>query len=448
MSYERVCVFEWRYGSPEMRQIFTLPNMVNIYIKVERALMKGLVEAGIAPPHCVEEFDRCSANVEPWEIYEKEKTLGHDIAAMTYILGDRCGECGKYVHLGATSYDVVDTAWALLIKDALGIVKRKLGAIIERLMNMSNMYIDAVEPGRTHGQHAVPITFGFKFANYVYELTRSYERLVEIEKRIVRAKISGAVGSMAAWGDRGLLIEKVVSQELGIEPHIISTQIAPRDGFAELIAVLAILASQLDRFALEVRELSRPEINELYESSPRIGSSTMPHKRNPVISERISGLAKVMRGLVVTALENIPLMHERDLTNSSSERILIPHAFLTIDQMLNDMAKLLDTLYVNTEAGRRNIEITKGLIYSELLMVKLVEKGWPRHKAHSKIMDISRSIREGETLVDAVMRDPELTNYFTRDELIKLLRPENYLGCIKDLVKRTIEYAKNVLRQG
>ncbi|MEM1828955.1 MAG: adenylosuccinate lyase, partial [Desulfurococcaceae archaeon] len=178
------------------------------------------------------------------------------------------------------------------------------------------------------------------------------------------------------------------------------------------------------------------------------GSSTMPHKRNPVISERISGLAKVMRGLVVTALENIPLMHERDLTNSSSERILIPHAFLIIDQMLNDMAKLLDILYVNTEAGRRNIEITKGLIYSELLMVKLVEKGWPRHKAHSKIMDISRSIREGETLVDAVMRDPELTNYFTRDELIKLLRPENYLGCIKDLVKRTIEYAKNVLRQG
>ncbi|MEM1829012.1 MAG: adenylosuccinate lyase [Desulfurococcaceae archaeon] len=448
MSYEHVCVFEWRYGSPEMRQIFTLPNMVNIYIKVERALMKGLVEAGIAPPHCVEEFDRCSANIGPWEIYEKEKTLGHDIAAMTYILGDRCGECGKYVHLGATSYDVVDTAWALLIKDALGIVKRKLGAIIERLMNMSNTYIDAVEPGRTHGQHAVPITFGFKFANYVYELTRSYERLVEIEKRIVRAKMSGAVGSMAAWGDKGLLIERAVSHELGIEPHIISTQIAPRDGFAELIAVLAILASQLDRFALEIRELSRPEINELYESSPRIGSSTMPHKRNPVISERISGLAKVMRGLVVTALENIPLMHERDLTNSSSERILIPHAFLTIDQMLNDMARLLDILYVNTEAGRRNIEITKGLIYSELLMVKLVEKGWPRHKAHSKIMDISRSIGEGETLVDAVMRDPELSNYFSRDELIKLLRPENYLGCIKDLVKRTLEYAKNVLRQG
>ena len=355
-----VCVFEWRYGSEEMRKLFRVESIVKRYIDVELAIMKGLEEAGLAPKGCSEKIRECVYSISPSEIYSREAILGHDIAALTYIAGERCGECGKYFHLGATSYDIVDTAWALIIRDALAIVKKRLWRVIEKLIELSIKYRDTLMAGRTHGQHALPITLGFKFANYVYEFSRSLERLCELEKRVVRSKISGAVGTMAAWGSKGIVVESVASKELGLEPHAISTQVAPRDGFAELVSALAILASQLDRFALEVRELSRTEIGEVYESLKRVGSSTMPQKRNPVTAERISGLAKVVRAYVVTALENIPLMHERDLTNSSSERFLIPHVFLAIDQMLLDMEKLLNILHIDEEAMRRNLEKTRG----------------------------------------------------------------------------------------
>lgn len=441
------CVLEWRYGSNKMRKLFSQSNIVKTYVKVEIALMRALEKVGMAPQGCADKLATCSENLEPREVYEREKILGHDIASLTYILGEKCDECGKYVHLGATSYDVVDTAWALIVRDALRVLMEKLRLVISKLSELSLKYIDDVLPGRTHNQHALPITFGFKFANYVYELARSYERILDVSKRVVKLKMSGGVGTMAAWGDKGLLVERAVSEELGLEPHAITTQVAPRDGFAELISVFAILASQLDRFALEVRELSRPEINEMYESSERLGSSTMPHKRNPVISERISGLAKVVRGFLVTALENIALMHERDLTNSSSERLIIPHVFMVIDQMLEDTLRLLEVLHVNVEAGKKNLEKSRGLVFSELLVVKLVEKGWARHVAHSKLASLVRNMGKDETLVDIVLRDPELSKYFTRSELEQLLRPENYLGCTRELVKRALEYAEKAVSQ-
>jgi len=250
---------------------------------------------------------------------------------------------------------------------------------------------------------------------------------------------------MASWGERGLVVERAVSRELCLEPHLITTQVAPRDGFAEITAILAILASQLDRLALEVRELSRTEIGELYEAVERVGSSAMPHKRNPIIAERISGLAKVARSLVVVALENIPLMHERDLTNSSSERVLIPHVFLLLDQMLEDTLKLLEVVRVDEEAVRRNLELTRGAIYSELLVTRLVEKGWSRRKAYYKVMEISRLIKPGETLLDAVLRDPDLSKILTREELAEILKPSYATRVVKTLIKRTLDYVETVL---
>jgi adenylosuccinate lyase len=257
---EHICVFEWRYGSEEMRRLFLAESIVKRYIDVEVAVMRGLEEAGIAPRGCAEAMRRCVEGVRPEEVYEREAVTGHDIASLAYIIGERCGECGRFAHLGATSYDIVDTAWALIIRDALRIVKERLWRVVEMLIEYAERYRDVVMVGRTHGQHAVPITLGFKFANYIYELSRSLERLCEAEKRIVRSKVSGAVGTMAAWGGRGLVVESVASKMLGLEPHTISTQVAPRDSFAELVTDLAILASQLDRFALEVRELSRTEM--------------------------------------------------------------------------------------------------------------------------------------------------------------------------------------------
>jgi adenylosuccinate lyase len=439
-----VCVLDWRYGSDEMREIFSAKSIVRRFVEVEKALLYGLARAGLAPEHCYKALDSCG-QISPEEVYAKERELGHDIAALAYILGERCGECGRYVHLGATSYDIVDTAWALAIRDAMSIVLKRLRGVIERLAEMAQRYADTLMVGRTHGQHALPITLGFKFANYVYEFARSYERLCECIKRVVRGKISGAVGTMAAWGDKGLLVERYALEFLGLEPHAISTQVAPRDGFAELVADLAILASQLDRFALEVRELSRTEIGEMFEGVKRVGSSTMPHKRNPVTAERISGLAKIMRSLVTAALENIPLMHERDLTNSSSERILIPHVFLVIDQMLIDMEKLLQVLQVDEEAMRRNLELTRGSIMAEAVMVKMVEKGVPRHVAHRKLQELTASMNPGETFLERLLRDEEISKMFTREELEQVLDYRRYLGQYKELIGRAIEYARSVL---
>jgi len=440
---EHICVFEWRYGSEEMRRLFLAESIVKRYIDVEVAVMRGLEEAGIAPRGCAEAMRRCVEGVRPEEVYEREAVTGHDIASLAYIIGERCGECGRFAHLGATSYDIVDTAWALIIRDALRIVKERLWRVVEMLIEYAERYRDVVMVGRTHGQHAIPITLGFKFANYIYELSRSLERLCEAEKRIVRSKVSGAVGTMAAWGGRGLVVESVASKMLGLEPHTISTQVAPRDSFAELVTDLAILASQLDRFALEVRELSRTEIGEIYEAGKRIGSSTMPQKRNPVTAERISGLAKVVRAFTITALENIPLMHERDLTNSSSERILIPHTLLAIDQMLLDMEKLLKTLYIDEEAIERNLKLSKGTIMAEAVMIKLVEKGMPRHEAHKLLSELALTVGN-EDFYAVLIRNEIVRKYLTPEEIAKILDPRSYLGNYKELIDRAVSYAKNV----
>lgn len=443
---DSVCVLDWRYGSEQMRRLFYPNSIIERYIAVEKALINGLVEAGFIPRKCIEEIEECARNVKAEEVYEAEKRIGHDIAALTYILGERCGECGKYVHLGATSYDIVDTAWALILRDALEIVKRKLKEAISKLVELTYKYRDLVMVGRTHGQHALPITLGFKLANYAYELTRSYERICCVEERVVRGKIAGAVGTMAAWRDKGLIVESKTLEYLGLKPHVISTQIAPRDGFAELVVVLAILASQLDRLALEVRELSRPEISELYEAVERVGSSTMPHKRNPVIAERISGLARIARSLSIAALENIVLMHERDLTNSSCERVLIPHIFLVIDQVLEDTLFLLEHLGVDEEAIRRNIKLTRGMIMSEAVMVKLVEKGVPRHVAHRKLVELSRKAWSmGVEFKEVLLRDEFITRYLSGEEIEEVMDPSKYLGSYKALIERTMRYVEQAL---
>jgi adenylosuccinate lyase len=430
-----------------MRDLFKAENIVKTYIRVEQALLKGLEEAGLAPRGCSELASSCMNSVTARDVYEMEKVLGHDIASLVFKLEEACGECGRFIHLGATSYDIVDTAWALILRDALRILKIKLRDVVSTLIDLSRRYVDVVVVGRTHGQHAAPVTMGFKFANYAYELARSYERISEAEKRVLRLKISGSVGTMASWGDRGFVIENTMEKELGLQAHLITTQVAPRDGFAELASTLAILASQLDRLALEIRELSRSEIGEVYESMQMVGSSAMPHKKNPVIAERISGLARIARGFVTPALENIPLMHERDLTNSSSERVLLPHLFLLIDQMLMDTIKLLSVVKVDEEAARRNLELSRGAIYSEILLTKLIEKGWSRRRAYFKVREVVESIKPGETLIDSVLRDPELSSMFNREELVEFLNPSYATRSVRDIVERTLRYVEELLNK-
>jgi len=445
-----ICPLEWRYGSSSMRALLSRENFIKKMISVEIALLLGLAKAGLIPRDIAQKVRELSIDVSTEKLEKLERELGHEVMALVTMLSEQLGEASKYLHIGATSNDIIDTAWALILKEALSIVKSKLRELIEILMILVNKYRDLIMIGRTHGQHALPITLGFKLANYVYEFSRSYERICEVEKRVVRGKISGAVGTMAAWRDKGLLVEKYTLEILGLEPHIISTQIAPRDGFAELMTTLAILASQLDRLALEIRELMRPEILELAESvESRVGSSTMPHKQNPVICERISGLAKVLRSLVITALENIPLWHERDLTNSSSERIVIPHTLMIIDEMLNSMISVLKNLRVYPENMKKNLKLLRGVNMAEAVMISLViDKGIARNIAYNHLMHLARkAISEGKEFEEILKNDELIRKYLTEKELKQILRPENYLGSINELINRSLDYARSILKR-
>ena len=449
-----VCVFEWRYGSEEMRRLLSLESWMRTLLRVEVAVVEAMEELGLAPRGVAERVREAASSITVEEWLEAEKRRGHDIAALAELLGEKAGgEAARYVHLGLTSYDVVDTAWALVLREALSIIKGRVRRLAERLAELALRYRDVPVIGRTHGQHASPVTLGFKLANYLYELARRYQALCDAEKRVVKAKIGGSVGTLAFWAllwgeERALQLRDRVAEKLGLEPHTITTQVAPREGFAELACQLAALAGVLEKLALEVRELSRPEIGEWFEAPlGRVGSSAMPHKANPVVSERICGLARVARGLAIPALENIALWHERDLTNSSAERVWIPHMLLTIDQMLLDALEVLEKrLVFNIDAMRRNVELTRGHALSEAVVALLVSKGVARHEAHRIVMEASRrGWTRGKSLLEALLEDKRVAGLVTREELEEVLRPEGFLGVAPRLVEEAVKKARELL---
>ncbi|MEM1573140.1 MAG: adenylosuccinate lyase [Candidatus Methanomethylicaceae archaeon] len=438
-----------RYGSDEIKKIFDEENRLQKMLDVEATLVEVLAELGEIPKEGVDKI-REKANVKIVTIEKvklKEKKTHHDIMAMVEVLAEECGDYGKYVHWGATSYDIVDTAWAVIIKDALEIIEKKLRELRDILCNLALKYKNLIMVGRTHGQHAIPITFGFKLAIYAAEIGRSLERLKEMKKRVLVGKMSGAVGTMASFGEKGMEIEKKVMEKLGIKPAEISTQIVCRDRLAELICWAAILASSLDRMATEIRNLQRTEILEVAEGfdiKAQVGSSTMPHKQNPVDCEKVSGLAKVLRGFVITALENIPLWHERDLTNSSSERFIIPHTFIILDEMITTMNHVFTNVRVFPERMKKNLEITKGAILTEAVMMALAKKGLGRQKAHELLRRISiKAINEGTTIKEELLKNEEIIKYLTKEEVENLMKFENYLGKTYELIDRAISYAVN-----
>ncbi len=441
-----LCALEWRYGSEEMREILRVDNIIRKMIQVEVALARGLEEAGIAPRGLAGELEKALDAISSREVYEYEKKLGHEVGALVWLLGKMSGRYGGFVHYGATSNDIIDTAWALILREALGVVEEKLKKLVSILIDRIRREGGQVLIGRTHGQHALPVTWGFKLANYVYELARSYERLVDAEKRVVKLKLSGAVGTMAAWGDKAEIIVSTVSETLGLEPHVITTQVAPRDGFAELVCSLSILGGVLERMALEVRELSRPEIGEVNEGMvPAIGSSAMPHKVNPIRSEKICGLARVLRGYCMTMLENIALWHERDLSNSSCERLTIPHALMVVDEMLETSIKVWSKLKINPENMRRNLERTRHVYLSELIVLKLIEKGVPRDEAYSRVRGLAlKTVEEDKDFLEVLENDSYITSKIPVDE-IRALRGIEYTGLADRLVDRAVGYARRVM---
>ena len=423
-----------RYGTPEMRYIFEEETRVQKMLDVEAALALAHAQVGNIPRKDAEKIAATASlqHVKLARIKAIEKEIKHDIASLVRALAEACGSSGAYVHLGATSYDIVDTANALQLKDAVDVIEKKLSCFKSILQEKISQYKSTVMIGRTHGQHALPITLGFKFAVWLCELSRHLQRLNDCKNRVLVGKMSGAVGTQASLGEHAQRIQKLVMERLGLHAAEISTQIVQRDRYAELVGLLALIATSLDNFATEIRELQRPEIGELFESfeaEKQVGSSTMPHKRNPETCERICGLARIARSLIIPALENVVTWHERDLTQSSAERFIFPEALILVAYLLHLMSKIVANLRVDEQRMLRNIELTQGRALSEAVMMLLTRKGVNRQEAHELLRKLTiKSEIKKLPFKEILLEDKLVTSKLSEQEIDAALDPKNYLG--------------------
>jgi adenylosuccinate lyase len=442
-----------RYGTPEMLRIFEEENRLQKMLDVEAALAWAHAEVGNIPREAAEKIGRMASVrfVKLSRVKEIEREIRHDVAALVRALAEVCGSDGAYVHLGATSSDILDTATALQLKEALALIENRLNSLEEALLEKAERYKRTIMMGRTHGQHALPITLGFKFAVWTRETARHIQRLRECKQRVLVGKMSGAVGTQAGLGPKAMKIQQLVMEKLSINPAEISTQIVQRDRHAELVCLLAIVASTLDKIAIEIRELQRPEIGELaepFERTKQVGSSTMPHKRNPVLCERVSGLAKIMRSLVIPALENVPTWHERDLTQSSAERFIVPEACILTDYMLDLMTTIITNLQIDEKRMRKNIELTRGRIMSEAVMIALTHKGMSRQEAHEHLRKLAiKSEMEKQPFKKALLEDETVRKMLSEKEINKALNPRNYLGTAVRQIELVIRKTKRERRK-
>jgi adenylosuccinate lyase len=423
-----------RYGTPEMKRVFEEETRVQKMLDVEAALAWAHAQVGNIPKKDAERIMASALleRVKLSRIKEIEHEIKHDVAALVRALAEASGSSGAFVHLGATSYDIVDTANALQLKDALELIAEKLDSLQRLFEEKALRYKETLMMGRTHGQHALPITLGFKFAVWKCEISRHIQRLKECEKRVIVGKMSGAVGTQAALGPHAAEIQKLVMQRLGIKAAEISTQIVQRDRHAELVCLLAVVASSLENFATEIRELQRPEIAEVFEAFEerrQVGSSTMPHKQNPEVCETTCGLSRIVRSLVIPALEDVVTWHERDLTQSSAERFVIPEACILVDHMLFLMTDIVANLRVDEQRMLENIGLTQGRVMSEAVMTALVKNGMNRQDAHEHLRRLAIESYVGKRpFKEILLRDRIVSRRLSLEEIDHALNPRNYLG--------------------
>ena len=435
-----------RYGTPEMLKVFEEEARVQRLLDVEAALALAQAEVGDIPRKDAAKIAAMASTkyVKVARVKAIEKEIKHDIASLVRALAEVCGSSGAYVHLGATSYDIVDTANALQLKAASEIIEKKLATLKGILQEQAARYKETVMIGRTHGQHALPITLGFKFSVWGYEVSRHIERLNDCRKRVVAGKASGAVGTQASLGENAARIQELVMKRLGISAAEISTQIVQRDRYAEFVCLLAMVASSLENFATEIRELQRPEIGELFESfekAHQVGSSTMPHKRNPETCERVCGLARIVRSQCIPALENVVTWHERDLTQSSAERFILPESCILVDYLLQLMGDIVANLRVDEQRMLRNLDLTQGRAMSEAVMMALVAKGVNRQEAHELLRKLTiKSEVEKRHFREILLEDPLVSGKLSEKEIDEALDPKNYLGTA---VKQAEKFAES-----
>ncbi len=436
-----------RYGTPDILKIFEEETRVQKLLDVEAALALAHAEVGNISRKDAEKIASMASTkyVKVERVKAIEKEIKHDIASLVRALSEVCGSSGAYVHLGATSYDIVDTANALQLKDALNVIEKKLCDFKVVLQKQALQHKNTAMIGRTHGQHALPITLGFKFAVWGYEINRHIERLEECKKRVLVGKVSGAVGTQAGLGEHAEQIQELVMKRLGLQAAEISTQIVQRDRYAELVCIYASIASSLENFATEIRELQRPEISELFESfeaKKQVGSSTMPHKQNPETCERVCGLARIVRSLSTPALEDMVTWHERDLTQSSAERFILPESNILLDYILTLMCNIIASLRVDSERMLQNLSLTQGRAMSEPVMMALTKKGVNRQEAHEMLRKLTiQSALEKKEFKQILMEDKFIGGKLSEKEIDLAINPKNYLGTA---VKQAERFAKSV----
>lgn len=434
-----------RHGTEEMRAIFEEESRLQRMLDVEAALVWAHAEVGNIPRKDAKIImDKASTRCVKLErVKAIESEVKHDVVSIVRALAEQSGSSGAYVHFGATSYDIVDTANALILKDAVKLIEQKLDALEEVLIEKASQYKRAVMVGRTHGQHALPITLGFKFAVWMRENARNIQRLRQCSERLLVGKMTGAVGTQAGFGQHATKIQELAMKKLGIKHADISTQIVQRDRHAELVCLLALTASSLDNMATEIRELQRPEIAELFEAfgyEKQVGSSSMAQKRNPEICERICGLARVVRGLIVPSLENVVTWHERDLTQSSAERFILPEACILVDYVLFLMIDVLTNLRVDERRMQQNLEITQGRMMAEAVMTVLVEKRMNRQDAHELLRKLTiESELENRPFQEVLDKNAKVREFMTKREISDALAPTKYLGTAIAQVELMIE---------
>jgi len=446
MDHNFIHPMETRYRT-EIAELFTEERKLQNWMLIESVLAQVHAELGTIPKEAAQEIDRAREKVKLERVKEIDNEIHHDLMAMVKALAEQCqGDAGKYIHLGATSYDIEDTAIALQLKEALFYIKKSLLGLLKELIRLMEEKKNLVCIGRTHGQHAIPTTYGMRFGVWAYEIDRYLERISETSKRISFGKMSGAVGTMASFGDKGIQVQEAVMKKLNLNPVLLANQIVQRDRHAEVILLTSMIGQTLTKIARQQRILQRNEIGEMFEpfQKKQVGSSTMPHKRNPHKSERICSLARVIKSNALVALDNMVLEDERDLTNSASERVIFAENFTFLDFIIKELTQILQGLEFNEEKIEANLNLTKGACLAERIMVELVNKGIGRQEGHEILRQAAIQARNDDVYIkDILAKHNKIKGKFTKEELNEILNPHNYIGKAVEQVENLTKILKN-----
>lgn len=451
MWREPVHPIDYRYGDPTILELFTEREKYKTMIEVEKTVAEVQSDLGLIPKEAAEVISQfAKKDVDVGAIKRLESETKHEVAALVSYIEKNCGDYGRFVHFGLTSNDVIDTSNAIIIQKAGTIILKHLLNLIKILAEKALENKNTICVARTHGIHAEPYVFGLKLSVWVWEVSRSYAKIKDALEDMRYGKISGAVGTYLILGEKGIEVERIALSKLGLKQPAITTQILSRDLYARLIVEMTILSAILDKIATEIRNLQRTEIDEVREKfvSEQVGSSAMPHKRNPINCEKVSGIARVLRGLTVSMLENIVLWHERDLSNSSTERLVLPEIFGLLSEQLVTIQKVVKDLEINKERMLKNLELTNGKIYSELLLTELIKRGMSRKKAHSIVSAISDIVEESKTnFFEVAKQREEISSLIKEEDLKSLFDQEAFLRVTERIILRVISESEKVVGQ-